>query len=376
MTNPLINRYSLAGMNGYGRHRLSLFSAAFLVSFCLMKVDAAAVGTPAGTTINNVATVTYNDAVGTYTRNSNITAFVVDDKVSFTLTAADAANISITPSGRAYMTYILANSGNARHDFTLAAAVNGVPGFVPTVNPLFYADAAGTIPLPPDPNAGGLPSISNLAPDAAQTVYLFITAPATVADGQTISYVVTAEAYQPGNLGVASPPPVKSSTQAAADAAIDKGTAPLTTYVVLADAFGNGGDANRDGKYATIAKDGNSNTIGFKVQSSTLNIIKAVTVTDPKGTILPVPGATLHYSLTVTAAGSGTALGTVITDPIPASTTYIPGTLRLNGTLLSDTADSDAGNVGAAVPGSVSVNLGDLTTATPAQLITFDVKIN
>ena len=376
MTNPVNETYSLLEQNGFDWQRLSLFISALLVSFCLMAVDASAVGTLAGTTINNVATVTYNDAVGTYTRNSNINAFIVDDKVSFTLTSADAANSTITASGRAYLTYILANSGNARHDFTLNAAVTGVPGFVPAVNPLFYADAAGTILLPSDPNAGGLPYISNLAPDAATTVYLFITAPATITDGQTINYVVTAEAWQPGNLGVAIPPPVKSSDQAAADAGVNKSTAPLTMYVVLADGSGNGGDVNRDGKYATIAKDGSGNTIGFKTQSATLNIIKAVTVTDMNGTNLPQPNATLHYSLTVTTAGSGSALGTVIADPIPASTTYSPGTLKLNGMLLSDTADSDAGDVGTTVPGTVTVNLGDMTPASPAQTITFDVRIN
>ena len=122
--------------------------------------------------------------------------------------------------------------------------------------------------------------------------------------------------------------------------------------------------------------DGSGNTIGFKTQSATLNIIKAVTVTDMNGTNLPQPNATLHYSLTITAAGSGTALGTVISDPIPASTTYVSGTLKLNGTLLSDAADSDAGDVGATVPESLTVNLGDMTTASPAQIITFDVKIN
>jgi uncharacterized repeat protein (TIGR01451 family) len=375
-----MNRHAmkyLPGSSGGQTHlmRSALFVLTLMGVSYLPIIDASAAGTPAGTTISNFATITYNDAVGTYTRNSTISTFVVDDRVSFTLTSTDAANSTITASGRAYMTYILANSGNAPHDFTLSSAVSGSPTLTPASGPLFYADAAGTIPLPTDPNAGGLPYISSLAPDTSITVYLFITAPAAVADGQSINYVVAAEAWQSGNLGAVNPP-VRSSIRAAADAAIIKSVAPLTTYVVLADGFGNGGDANRDGLYATIATDGSGTPIGFLVQSATLTTIKSVTVTDPNGTVLPVPGATLHYTLSITATGSGTALGTVITDPVPANTTYVAGTLRLNGTLLSDTLDGDDGDVGFTVPGSLTINLGDLTSASPVQTITFDVKIN
>jgi uncharacterized repeat protein (TIGR01451 family) len=356
-------------------NRLSLFILAFCALLCMTDKDAFAVGTPAGSIIRNFATVTYTATGNTYTRNSNVNTLMVDDKVSFTLVSADTAYIAITSSDRAYMTYILANSSNATHDFTLNAAITGTPGFVPDVNPRFYADAAGTKPLPTDPNAGGLPFISNLAPDAAIAVYMFITAPVQLPDRQTINYVVTAEAYQPANLGVMNPP-VKTSTQAAADAPINKSTNPTSRYVVLADAFGNGGDANRDGKYAVLAKDGNGNTIGFRAQSATVNVVKSVTVTDRQGNSLPLSGATLHYALAVTTTGSGKAFGMVITDPIPANTTYIAGTLKLNGTILSDTQDSDAGEVGGANPGIVTVKLGDLTSASPAQIITFDAKID
>jgi uncharacterized repeat protein (TIGR01451 family) len=299
----------------------------------------------------------------------------VDDKVSFTLTAADAANVTITPSGRAYMTYTLSNTGNAPHDYTLSAAVSGIPDFTPAVPPGFFLDAAGITPLPADPNAGGLPCIGSLAPDSSRTVYMFITAPAGLTDGQKIFYNVTADSYQPANLGLVNPP-LRSSLQAAVDAPVNKGTNPMTRYVVLADAHGNGGDSDRDGKYAVIAKDGNGNTIGFRAQSMAVGIVKTATVTDRAGGNQPASGATVHYTLSVSTAGAGTAFGVIVTDPVPAGTTYTSGTLRLNGTLLSDAADSDAGNVGGTAPGIVTVRLGDVSSASPAQLITFDVKID
>ena len=40
-----------------------------------------------------------------------------------------------------------------------------------------------------------------------------------------------------------------------------------------------------------------------------------------------MPGATVEYTLTVTVAGSGTAVGVALADAIPANTTYTAGTL-------------------------------------------------
>lgn len=365
----------LAAMGRFHPSRLPLFIAALWGAFFLTTPDAFAVGTPAGTIISNYATATYTMEGNAHTQNSNLTNLVVDDKVSLTLTAADAVNVTITPGGRAYMTYRLTNTGNAPHDFTLSATVTGIPTLLPTSGPTFYADAAGTIPLPTDPNAGSLPYISSLAPDSGRTVYMFITAPAQLTDGRTIDYLVTAETYQPANLGVINPP-LKSAAQAAVDTSANKNTNLMTRYVVLADGHGNGGDADRDGKYALIAKDGTGITIGFKSQAATVSVVKSVTVADRLGGVQPVSGGTLRYALSVSAAGAGTAMGVVITDPMPANTTYTPGTLKLNGTTLSDAADGDAGDMGGTTAGTVTVRLGDMTSDSPAHNITFEVKID
>lgn len=365
----------VAVRNGMHPGRLPLFIMALLGSLCLTAPDAFAAGTAAGTIISNFATASYTQSGVTYTHNSNVTTFMVDDKVSFTLTSADASSVTIAPSGRAYMTYILSNTGNAPHDYTLNAAVAGTPGFTPATAPLFYSDSAGTAPLPADSNAGGLPYIGSLAPDTSRTLYMFITAPAQLTDGQRVNYLVTAESYQPANLGLINPP-VKSSAQAAVDATIVKNTALMSRHVVIADGHGNGGDLDRDGKYAVTAQDGNGNPLGFRAVNLAVNIVKSAIISDRVGGNQPVTGATIHYALAVSAAGTGTTYGVVITDPIPANTTYTAGTLKLNGTALSDTADSDAGDVGNTTAGTVTVKLGNLTGASPLQTITFDVRIN
>jgi uncharacterized repeat protein (TIGR01451 family) len=351
-----------------------LFSAVLLLVLFLSAINAHAAGTPTGTVINNQATANYTIGATAYS-TSITTSLRVDDKASFTLTASDSANVTILPNSRAYMTYAVTNTGNGPHDFTLTQAVSGIPTLTPAAGPAFYSDQAGIAALPTDGNAGGLPYISNLASDATRTVYLYITAPATPADGQTADYLITAEAYQVNNLGTVNPP-VKSSAKAAADAFVDKNTALMTQYVVLADGQGNGGDALRDGKYAILAKDGSNNTVGFKAQSGSVNVVKTATVSDQFGGSQPMTGSTIHYTLTMTVTGSGTAMNVVIADPIPANTTYTAGTLKLNGAVLTDALDLvDGGDVGGTTPGTVTVKLGNLTSASP-KIITFDVKIN
>jgi len=63
-------------------------------------------------------------------------------------------------------------------------------------------------------------------------------------------------------------------------------------------------------------------------------------------------------------------------DNIPANTTYVPGTLRLNSTVLSDATDVDAGDFLNLPSPHVHVQLGNLTQASGTQTIQFAVTIN
>ncbi len=350
-----------------------MFVATFFCGITLWATNASGAGTSAGTVIGNNALLVYTmQGIGRILESNRIT-FVVDDKVSFVLVAGNVANVAITAGGKGAMTYTLTNTGNAAHDFTLSAMVAGIPTLIPSAGPSFYADAAGATPLPNDRAAGGVPFIGNLSPDSAKTFHLFITAPVQLANGQSIAYLITAEAYQPVTLGQEKSP-VKSSSMAAVHATMDKNLHPLTRFVVLADGHGNGGDADRDGKYALIAKDGAA-TLGFVALSTAVSVVKTAVVTDTLGGTLPMTGSTIRYTLGVAADGAGSALGVVVTDPIPLDTTYTAGTLTLNGKGLSDAADGDGGDVGGTTPGVVTVLLGNIPAASPVQTIRFEVKI-
>ena len=91
----------------------------------------------------------------------------------------------------------------------------------------------------------------------------------------------------------------------------------------------------------------------------------------PDGSAAAVSGATITYRLDLTTTGSETLNDAEIIDPIPAGTTYVPGSIRLNGVATSDAGDSDA----AIFDGTqIRVALGDLSQTT-TQVVTFQVII-
>jgi hypothetical protein len=65
----------------------------------------------------------------------------------------------------------------------------------------------------------------------------------------------------------------------------------------------------------------------------------------------------------------------VFHDRMPAHTTYVEGSLALNGAALSDTADADRGEYVAATSELV-VTLGDLVPASGSQEVRFAVTID
>lgn len=307
-----------------------------------------AAGTVAGTVISNQAAVDYSIGASTFSMNSNVSAFTVAEVLNVSLVWQDVLpGVSVTPgqTGRP-LTFLITNTGNGSNRFSIASNDTvGGDQFDPAVTAI-YLDSNGNGTYNTGIDSLYVPGTNDpaLAPDASRAVFVLSTIPAAgLAQGDR------------GNVQAT----VTSLDGSGAPGAVIAGGGDGGTDAVVG---ATGGTASATGSYI--------------VSSVNVSLLKSAVVSDPYGGNRPQTGATVRYTISVTVTGPGTAAGVTVSDPVPANTTYRPGTLRLNGALLSDAADADAGDVGGTMPGAVTVRLGDLTSASPGQTITFEVTIN
>lgn len=180
-----------------------------------------------------------------------------------------------------------------------------------------------------------------------------------------------------------------------------------SNYVIGNTAIGNSGSAGTSGAgnvVVTFAQPvdtitivyGNANTAPSDPDGQAISIyditfcnpMTALTVTkissilsDPKnGTTNPyaIPGAVAEYCITITNPGSSAASNVVATDPIPATLTYAPGSMRSGTSCANATTVEDDNNSGGdeSDPFGASFANGVLTAraATLASSAAFAIK--
>ncbi len=305
-----------------------------------------ALGTAAGTNITNTATANYTVGGTPTTATSNTTTVKVAEILNVAATWQDGASVTVAPGDtNKVLTFRVTNSGNGSDSYSLSVnTLLGGDNFDPVFASIYLdANANGVYNAGIDTLHVAGTNDPVVAANAWATVFVLSNIPGALADGNTGNLRLTATS--------------KTGSGAA-------GT-------VIAGAGEGGTDA------VVGASTGASTAQGtYLVSSVTVSVVKSYVVIDQFGGTQPVPSATIRFTITVTVAGSGTAVGVVITDPIPANTTYTANTLKLNAGALTDVSDADAGDVGATTAGTVTVALGSLTSASAVQTITFDVTIN
>jgi uncharacterized repeat protein (TIGR01451 family) len=339
---------------GASRDRILCAAVAFLAAYLLTAGNALAAGTIAGTTVTSTAYVSYNLGGAGSSMKSVTTSFMIDRTVNVVVTKNSDANTS-PASGNAAASFLVSNMSNTTIRFSLAAVSKATNTWTMN-NVRIYRDNNdsgtwdGGDTLYEDAGTFG-----DVATGASVTVLIVADTPSSTTIGEAGAYDLTATAVDAGTVHV--------STQTSGP-----NTAGVDT--VFLDVAGSAvGDGARDGKHSAAAI--------FTVTTAALkvNMNKTVAILDQWGGNQPIPGATLRYTIGVTATGGGTAVNIVISDPLPMNTSYVANSLRLNNTALTDAADTDAGDVGITTANTVTVKLGDLTSASPIQTITFDVKI-
>ena len=276
---------------------------------------------------------------------SNTSTVVVGELVNVTM-ALQSGTVSVAAgAANEWLLFLVTNTGNGVEEFTLTGdSVLVGDDFDPTpAAPFIYLDSDGSGDLSP----GDTPYVAgsndpSLAADASVAVLLVNDIPAGLPDGEYGRSELTATS----NTGTGAPGTLLPG---------------LGTGGVDAVIGTSGGEVAVTGQYL--------------IGDILLSAVKSQAVLDPFGGTQPIPGAAITYQVVVTATGTGVALGALFNDPIPANTTYVAGTLRLNGASLTDVADADAGSF-VSVPPAVAVSLGNLTSAAGPQTIDFRVLIN
>lgn len=318
-----------------------------IVIFTMGPKTSWAQGTLAGTNILNNATVTYTVDTTDFTISSLPVTVTVSELINLNLVWQDSGPVRVTSgaSGQA-LTFLLTNTGNGSEIYDLSAnSAMGTADFNPTLDGVYFdSNGNGTYDAGIDIQHILGTNDPTLLPDAALTLFLVNDIPPALADG---------------NLGD-SDLSVTSQT----------GSGAPGTIIV------NGGDGGLID--AIVGTSGGTATTRGSYVVSTLDVVinKSAVVTDLSGGSNPMTGSTISYTLAVSVVGTGTVTGLIITDVIPANTTYTAGTLRLNGSLLSDVADGDVGDVGISAVNTVTVTLGNVTGGSAAQNITFDTTID
>lgn len=340
-----------------------------------------AVGTPAGTTISNTVTLSYDiTGISQPDITSTPATFKTDELIKPTLTWEDGTAVSVsTPGSNDALTFKLTNSGNGQETFGLTRTNGPLPLPLGNYTPLngsvgsIYLEnglQAGFQAAGPNTDTAYTPGTNdpNLAPDAQQIIYVISDTPSVPANSQG-EVQLTATSLTAGAASAATP--------GASTAGLVGCTANCSA--VFATAYG------QDSLKGSYIASGLALTVNKTVAS----------VVDANGLATALmPGAVINYQIEVTLSGSGTATNLVITDPMPADTTYksesievtcISGTYTGGGACGTGTItpqpavaktdsnlDADFADFTA---NTVSVSLGNV--AAPASfVITFSATIN
>jgi uncharacterized repeat protein (TIGR01451 family) len=336
-------RYQAKGAESSVFGKNAALAAFAAVSACVFASPAFAAGTAAGTNITNVATATYElPNGGEASVDSNIVTLKVDELLDVSVAWSDPSDVSATAGGTGQrLKFTITNGGNGSESFSLATIANGGgDDFDPAVTSIVLdSNGNGAYDAGVDTayTSGG--NDPELDPDESLAVFVLSTVPAAAGDGQRGRIDLTAVART------------------------GSGT-PGTSFAGLGQ---GGGDAVVGATGADSEDDGY-----YRVAKASVSFVKSASVADAFGGSAAAPGSTITYSLVATVSGSGSVANLRVSDPVPAGTSYKPGSLTLEGTPLTDSADADSGSFTGT---AIDVGLGTVAAGT-IKTITFQVKID
>lgn len=311
--------------------------------FGLVTQSALAAGTASGTSIANLATLSYtvggvtqtpigSSATGNTVGAGTATTFLVDNKVNVTVTEGNTTFTTVVPGQLAAVTtFTVTNAGNTAQDFALTAAdvaaaqtlFGLTDNFVVTNIKVFVdANANGTY----EPATDTATFIDELAANGTKTVFVVSDIPVAQVNNDAALVSLTATTHDAGAAGLGA---LTVDLLVANTAGVD---------VVFADAAGSD-EVVRDGKHS--ARD------AYKVVSAIISVAKTATpICDPfNGATNPknIPGAAVQYAITIANTGAADATLSQVTDGLNAALAFDTALISGAGATPATTCTSAGG---------------------------------
>jgi len=299
----------------------------------------------AGTVIFNTANLRYDMDGGTRSVTSNTVTLIVAERLDTRLVREGQGVITVAspPALPTIIPFVLTNADNGTESFVLATSISSP------------AMTLRTLAIDADGNGRYDPAIDLPPVDA--------TVPA-LAPGQSITVFAVL---------------VGTAEQSVADATLTMTARALTGSGVPGSGYAGRGDGGGD---AVVGPTGATASVVVPLASARGGpaLIKSQSVRAADGSQNAVRDSVITYTLE--ARFTDAVTGARIADPIPAGTVFVPGSLTLDGALLSDAADGDAGRFdatggapadGAQGPG-IAVALGQVAAAS-VHTVQFKAKI-
>lgn len=303
--------------------------AGVVLSLFTATASAAAVGTPSGTPVTNLATVNYSvnavaqtpvgsSPTGNTSGAGTPTSFLVDTKLALLVQTIDAADVAVTPGQTgAILVYKVTNNGNSTVgvNFTTIQEPNttanpfagGADDFDPTAIQAFVSKNNTAVYASANDTAT---SISQLASGASNFVFIVSNIPASQVDADVAVEALEAFEAATGAAGYGNPAGATIASDQSASA-----WTPGTVQTIFAETAGSDTAAN-SGK--STSRD------AYLVKSAKLTITKTSSViSDPTGDAIKhsIPGAVMQYTITVANSGTTAATGITLADSIQAMVT-------------------------------------------------------
>jgi uncharacterized repeat protein (TIGR01451 family) len=286
-----------------------------LASLSLAAAAAAAATTPAGTRIANTARL--STAAGAV--SSNTVTLAVNEMLDVTIAAAVRATDVPADDAVVAVAFDVANAGNADGAFAIGASVDDATVAIAGI----AADGDGDGRYDPAVDAALSPASLTVASGARRRIFVLVRGAGRAPRDVTVT--------------------------ATATAAKGHGAAGL----VLAG-------AGTDGVDAIVGTNGASASAATLLVPAVAGprLDKSQSVVAPDGSSRVMPGTIVTYRLEARFPAATAAAE--VSDAIPAGTRFVPGSVTLDGRVMTDATDGDAARFDGA---AIHVALGDIAAA-------------